>query len=278
MMLGGRTRLSKKEWASVRDRASRNAEASRVARRAVAAVQRMGPPAVIARALGPAAPVGRREEVKSIDNGNAMTPAHGTAALNTTGSVFPLNIVAQGSAQYERVGNKIDMRSLELSYTLQPIAAARSCAMDSARILVVYDKQTNGAAPAISDILQDADQAGDPFTNTFSGLNILNSDRFIVLYDRRVQLPALTTQVAAPSVTAEFPSGFGGDLLGKGDGLGFHHRFLRFRGLPTQFKANGGSVGDISTGGVFLVTLGATAAGSECWAIPKWHARLRYSD
>ena len=55
---------------------------------------------------------------------------------------------------------------------------------DFLRLLVVYDRQSNGTLPAISDILAMRDLAGAVTTTSRSSRNDDYKDRFKILLDR----------------------------------------------------------------------------------------------
>ena len=65
---------------------------------------------------------------------------------------------------------------------------------------MVYDRQTNGALPAASDILKDYDQSGSSSTGVFSGINPDSRERFVILADYRLAMPG--TSDIAPGISA----------------------------------------------------------------------------
>lgn len=92
------------------------------------------------------------------------------ATTSTTWTLLLLNGVAQGTSDSTRIGQRIQMSSLQLRM------ASPAQANDPIRVRVVYDKQTNAAAPTATDILEN-DNAGGLVQNA-------NSGRFITLYDK----------------------------------------------------------------------------------------------
>lgn len=151
---------------------------------------------------------------------------------------------------------------------IQPLRTAAFS--DYVRILVIYDRQTNGALPAIADILQTTSQTGANTNSVFSDINLNNRDRFMILRDMRVVLPSLT--VTAGVVTNP---GFVDPVTG----TFFVKEYIKLKGLITQYRADSSAavIGDIASGGLFLVTFGQTAAGMEGFN-SFLETRLRYGD
>lgn len=201
-------------------------------------------------------------EVKSVDLANAVY------TLNTTALITPINLVRAGSSYFNRIGRRIEMKSCHLKFMLRPKQTIAST--DYGRVMLVYDSQTNGAAPAISDVIQDTDQAGTNATSAFSATNLNNRDRFKVLADFRLPLPSIT-------VTAGVQTNIG--IIDPIEPMVDLERFVKLRGLPTLYKADSSPavIGDIATGGLYLITYGGTAAASEGWEIVGT-IRLRYKD
>jgi len=170
------------------------------------------------------------QEKKTID----IDPADYTA--NTTGTVTLLNGVATGTDFTERVGRKIFMKSLFIRGFVSSIDATTSNTI--ARLLVVYDKQTNAAAPTITDILKSVDASAQ--------LNLNNRDRFSVLIDKQYALAA--TDTTATQAFAGSPT---------------VHNVKLFRKLRHEevFGGTTAAFGSITTGALWMVTL-STVAGN----------------
>lgn len=209
----------------------------------------------------------RRGETKTVDT--TVTHGSGTGyTLNQTAQITPMNLVQEGSSFYNRIGRRIEMKSLHLHGNIIQTGVGTTVS-DYARVLVVYDRQANGATPSFSTIMANYDQAG---TSTSTGLSDLNPDekeRFAILADERLVLPAVTaaTGLGAPTDSAQRTC--------------FNiNRFIKLRGLTTHYKASSSPsvIGDVATGSLLLVTIGtAYASGSEGWeAQLSW--RLRYDD
>jgi len=203
--------------------------------------------------------VGFGAEVKSVDISNS------TYNINTTGLVTPINLIQVGSTFCNRIGRRIEMSSLYVTGTLR-LTGNTTATHDYCRILIVYDRQTNGATPAIATILSNYDQTTAQTTNAGSGLNPDQKERFVILADERRVVPPV-------SATGVYSST-------EGDQDMFSiKRFVKLRGMQTHYQADSSPavVGDISTGGLFLVTIGLFANNSQPVNL-NCNFRLRYKD
>lgn len=213
-------------------------------------------------------------EVKSLDIPLAV------AALNGTGSLIALNLIRAGSSFYNRIGRKIEMKNLQIEMRLRCVddMAGRDAPMSYCRCLIVYDRQTNGTFPTISDILQDVDQAGTNSTDVMSDINLNNRDRFTILRDARFIVPSANTdQISAGKMK------FANDQLWPSDAseqsCAHWKYFIPLKGLITQYKADSSPavIGDIATGSLYLITFGDLTAGTEAFEI-VYSSRLRFFD
>lgn len=182
-----------------------------------------------------------------------LDPINGLLALNATGTVAPLNLIQVGSSMFNRIGRKIEMRSIRLVMKLTALAVTRNTGFDYGRIMVVYDRQTNSALPTMSTIISDTDQAGANTTESSSGLNMNNRERFVTIIDKRITLPQVTNTAGA--LTNAVPS----------DMPILWEDFRQLRGLTTHFGAdsNPAVIGDITTGGLYILSLAQSVAGAE---------------
>lgn len=167
--------------------------------------------------------------------------------LDTTGSIVLLATVPQGTSTSQRVGKKIQWKSLQCRgrYTANSTAQVNDCA-----VLIVYDKRPTGSLPAITDVLVSA--SASSFNND------ANSGRFVILKRKDFDLTgnsALATSTSAKS--ADF--------------------FLKIN-RPCEFAAAGtGAIGDISMGALYLITVGSNVAGTTA-ATAALAFRVRYTD
>jgi len=172
-----------------------------------------------------------------------------TFGVDTFGAAILLNGIAQGTTASTRVGRKLTIKSLLLKYTWNRGAA--STGGSPLRILVVYDRQTNATAPAITDIL-----VVDEFT---SPNNLSNRDRFITIFDH------IAEDVGGGDVTGGYRYCTSGVLY-------------KSLNLEQMFNTgNAGTVGDITSGSIYLFVAQAgflaTANGNF-----TMYSRMRYTD
>lgn len=210
----------------------------------------------------PGGTMGRGDELKCVDVNNV------TVGLSSTAVFTPTNIPVQGAAFYNRVGRKINMKSLKLNLLIVPLRTIT--VSDFVRIMVLYDRQPNGALPAsLATVLTSYNTAGTTSSTILDSLNQGSRDRFIVLADIRNALPSIT-------VTAGVVTNVG--VSDQVDTILNIQRFIPLKGLETVFnQTNGGSIGDIVTGSLLVFTAGTNTAGTEGYQA-FLTTRLRYYD
>jgi len=146
----------------------------------------------------------------------------------TTWTINVLNDVAQGTTAITRIGRKILMKSLLVQGWVNLSSPT------VLRILIIYDRQPNGALPGATDVLT---------SNTLmAAMNLDNRDRFICLAD-------IFPGDDAENLTGNATNGFG------------WKRFIKMN-LETIYGGNAGSIADINTGSLLIMTncYGGTAS------------------
>jgi len=183
----------------------------------------------------------RGGELKFKDNVFSDDPTVNSAVF-TAGLL--LNGLQSGSTATDRIGRKITVKSVLVRW--RATLATTSVGGSPIRIMVVYDKQANATAPAITDIL-----LSDGFT---SQNNLSNRDRFVTISD------FITEPLAAGG-----PTSIAGVIYKK-------------LNLETQYNSNSaGTIGDISSGSIYMFiaqTGGITTTTCDFAA----NVRIRYSD
>jgi len=115
-----------------------------------------------------------RPEKKLIDTVNTLSCPIGSAFVTTP---LQLNACSNGTGSNGRIGNTIKMLSLQVkANSIFSATLGSSPGPSCVRYVIVYDKQSNAAAPSRSDVFADGVLWNSP-------ININNRDRFIILAD-----------------------------------------------------------------------------------------------
>lgn len=181
-------------------------------------------------------------ELKVIDTAQAQY------ACTTTGSVTLLNGVATGTDFTNRIGRKIIMKSVQIRGMVRPATSTPTSAV--CRVIIGYDMQPNTALPAVTDVLLAA--TGD------SMLNLNNRDRFKMLMDKQVTMGFYNT--TASSSVADHT------VVNVKKYIKLNH--------DTIFDGTTAAIGDITSGSLFLLTVGTLASGWEILCT----LRVRFED
>jgi len=144
-----------------------------------------------------------------------------------TGSTFTLvNPLNQGTGATQRIGRDVVNDKINVRYAINGAAINTA---DMVRVLLVWDKETKGAAPVAADI----------FTNTTAGymqVSSLNEDnlgnRFVVLMDN--------LHAIQPPTTTSYP--FIGCV-----------KSVKVNKTTHYYNTNVGTVTDIDSGSIYLV-------------------------
>lgn len=174
-----------------------------------------------------------------------------TYACDTTGTVTLLNGVAIGDDFTDRDGRRTTMKSLFIRGTVYPIDETTEPTL--ARIIVVYDRQSNGAAPVFADLLT--------VTTSVAHLNLNNRSRFQIIADEQFFIGKVTT--TATQTYAGSPTGHSVNIFRK-------------LNLETQFSGTGATVASIATGSIYMFTVGNQAVNAGC--IFQVATRIRFTD
>lgn len=179
-----------------------------------------------------------KQEWKAITTAVSMTS-------DATGSLQLLNGCQTGNDIANREGREINLRTFETK--LSCIATAGTGTNQTQRILLVLDKACNGSAPAIANILDAA--------TTTSLRNLNYRKRFKILMDKRYTLQK--------------------EEVGQNRMAFKKYKPLR---IVTQFNAgNAGDISDITTGSLYLVSIGSNVAGETAGTVTG-SARIRFTE
>lgn len=180
-------------------------------------------------------------EYKNLDIGSVNIP-------NTTvqtGAVTLLNGCAQGTTATTRIGRMIKMTSLY--FKLVFCVSSTSVLAEAIRVLVVYDKQPNGAALTAANVME-----VDTLT---SPVNLGNQRRFKILYD---QTKACIGTAGPQNVV-------------------FAVKAKKLNKLVEFNTGSTGNIGDIQTGSLYMIVYktGTLATTNETVA---FYSRVLFSD
>jgi len=164
----------------------------------------------------------------------------------TSGLVSCINAVTLGDEAFSRDGRKITNKSILITGY-----GASADTKGAPRILVVYDKQTNGTQPLITDILTE--------NNWAAPMNLNNRDRFKILYDNVAGLGKGTNPLQV------VPANSGG--------IFYYHKYIKCD-LPTVFGEAASGVAMIKTGGLFIVYVGTGLVS----IVGEFRTRVRFTD
>lgn len=194
----------------------------------------------------------------------------GNTDADSTGVFTLLNGIIPGDGLQNRQGRKIQMNSLAIRGRVILFKPGTTPIPDYVRVILLYDRQTNAAAPpSLASILSSVDNAGTPTSNSFSGINLGNADRYKIIRDWYWALGKVNA--AATTQGDELVGDFGSKDLSFKD-------YINMRDYGTQYNAGtAGTVADITSGSLYLFTCGLSANADSQFGV-RFQARLRYTD
>lgn len=192
-------------------------------------------------------------------------------AINAT-NIQALNLITQGPGVCQRIGNKISMKSIRMRFYLQETAANEDILYS--RLMVVYDRQTNGVYPpvvGVNGVLSRMDATNTIQAGTLtSNIDVNSLERYIVLSDdfkiiSTLQAGALT-RVVGPTNQSAF----------------MWDKYIKLKDLETLFRGNvmAGNpeiIADVITGGIYLMSLANVSNVATSFAIVG-DIRTRFHD
>ena len=127
-----------------------------------------------------------------------------------------LNALSLGAGLNQRIGRKIQMRSIKLDILLQApgvwtasgllgatVAPAAASQVSPVRLLLVYDRQTNGAPVNAGDVLAPIGASGlggATSVGVCSSNNLNNRSRFLTIYDKVYHLNSVDSPYRKVSI------------------------------------------------------------------------------
>lgn len=178
------------------------------------------------------------------------TKANTTVAAAGTVLSPSLNLIPQGTTESNRIGRKCVVRGVHMYATITlpaPTVGTASSYADWVRLVIVKDKQCNGAAAVVTDIFENGD------LNSFH--NLANSGRFKTLHDElyKIESKSGTNAVASQD---------------------FHQcEFHKNMKLPLEFDNTTGAITEIKSNNILVLAFTLNGL-----ATVGYRARVRYSD
>ncbi len=163
-----------------------------------------------------------------------------------------INAIPQGTTEVQRIGRKCTIRSIGWRFACTlPNSTTSANTSDVVRVMMILDKQCNGALPANTDIVESSDY------QSFNNLG--NKNRFRTLFDKTYDL---TTSAGGGDGTTE---DYGEDIL--------TDSFFKRVNIPIEFDSTTGAITEIRSNNI-IVMLGSRSglAGFDS------KIRLRFSD
>jgi len=198
-------------------------------------------------------------ERKYIDNDLLINISTIAFAANSPGSsgaatLGLVNGLGQGTDATQRLGRKVMLKSIQWRWA-QTLASSAAGTADAGRAggtvrhVLVYDSQSNGAAPTAADVFQlDA-----PKLMT-SPLNLSNRERFKVICDKTMHLD-----------TESFDTNY--------------RKFFKKCNYPMIFNSgNAGTIADIQTGGIYGFWMSDSQATGAGTISARYYIRIRFED
>ncbi len=175
-------------------------------------------------------------------------------STTTAGTISEdLLVIEQGVAENQRVGRKIWIRQINMRIVLGLGVQATAVGGGSiqTRLMLIHDKQCNGALPTVLDVLETADQ--------LSYRNLANAARFTVLKDKLV--------------TLQPPSGAGDGAANDFSQALRIYKYSKKCNIPISFSGTTGAIAQKTTGNVFVLAIASNTLGTWTSAL-----RFRFTD
>lgn len=167
-----------------------------------------------------------------------------------TGSFQLLNGIAEGTGIDERIGRRIQIRSLSIRMAI--VSPSTLASTDGLRIMLVVDHQPNGTIFTVGDLL--ADSSVNQYMNSHYNLN--NRDRFTVITDRKMW-------IASHNGVGQLIQNI--TLSSK-------------RSIAPTYNNTGATIADITTESIYLLIIGSSNAGGVNAATVSFYWRTRFYD
>lgn len=172
-----------------------------------------------------------------------------SATFSSAGAIISdLLAIAQGTTEVTRVGGKINVTNFNLRGRIDGLQTSGTVS-NTLRVILFWDKQTNGAAPAVTDVLK---QAG---VNEY--MNMDNVDRFQIIKDKFI-----VSNLNAAFVT---PVYFADSKI-----LKFNYKCS----VPIHYSSTTGAIAEIKSNNLCLLLISDTSASHNY----TFRVRTKFTD
>lgn len=189
-----------------------------------------------------------RPELKHFDVSGQSINVVSTGIFGTVA----INPVVTGTTATTRIGDRITIKRIQVRFSISP--AGTTDDGDIFRVIVLLDKQPNGANPAVLDVLQTADEQAYPANKTMKRMTFL-MDRYIAW------------NVEGPTIGADPPVAF---LVKRSA-----HTFSKNVNIEVEYiLPSTATIAAISTNALHMFAISNQSADS----IILWTSRISYVD
>lgn len=197
-------------------------------------------------------PAAIAQELKFLDSSHDDNPI--PSAGQVIGSV---NLIAQGVTQSTRVGRKCTIKAINWHWCVglpaRTDVATPPTVNDTVRVMMILDKQCNGAAATVTDVLFTADW------QSFN--NLSNSNRFRVLYDKTVDLNY--TDMIHDEAANTFSN----------HRVNHTKSFYKKCNIPIEFSATSGALTTVRSNNIFVMVISSSGIATIDSVV-----RIRFTD
>lgn len=167
--------------------------------------------------------------------------------------ISDFQLIPEGTGFSERIGSKISPTSLQIKLAIR--TAENRLFGTKVRMLVFWDRQTNGAAPILvsqdNGVLDNSVIGSAPLALMYAPINYLTRDRYHVVYDKVFTInPKTFLQLTAPDVTEMTPVEL------------FIRKNIRL-GRILKYDSAGGSITDLVSNSIHVAFLSDDTAGTS---------------
>lgn len=209
------------------------------------------------------------QELKGVDTDTDANTIISTTSTN--GDIIPMNLIAPGSASFNRIGRKVKLRSIRfwgvLTYEIGADAISGNVKGLNVRMAVVWDKQPSGVLPTFADIFGHTLQDGTEASLIYDKPRYDNTDRFQVLRDCVKTYNPTLYNAAGGSSDHQL-----GEL--------YYDEYVDLKYKETVFSGQSApaTIADISSGALYLVVRASNNTAGVGTVEMDGESRLRYTD